>query len=287
MQTHLDCIPCFLHQSLEAARMATADESKHEQVMKQIMDYLGSIDFTKSPPEISRGVHAIVKQVTGINDPYHQVKKQANEEAQKQLPQLKKMIDEASDPLLMAVKLSIIGNVVDFGTMNRYNVMDIIENIASHPFDDAGYTLFKKRLEQASTVLFLADNTGEIVFDRLLIEQIHHKNKSITYVVKNNPIINDATKTDAEDVGIDEFARIVTGDEETSYSSPGLVLKYASKTFTKLLKESDIVISKGQGNYEALNDLDREIFFLLMVKCPLVSKSIGIEVGTMVLKVKQ
>ncbi len=287
MQTHLDCIPCFLHQSLEAARMATADESKHEQVMKQIMEYLGSIDFTKSPPEISRGVHAIVKQVTGIKDPYQQVKKQANEEAQKQLPQLKKMIDEASDPLLMAVKLSIIGNVVDFGTMNRYNVMDIIENIASHPFDDAGYTLFKRRLEQASTVLFLADNTGEIVFDRLLIQQLHHKNKSITYVVKNNPIINDATKTDAEDVGIDEFAHIVTGDEGTSYSSPGLVLKYTSKTFTKLLKESDLVISKGQGNYEALNDLDREIFFLLMVKCPLVSKSIGIEVGTMVLKVKQ
>ena len=285
MQTHLDCIPCFLHQSLEAARMATEDEQKHELVMKNVMQYLETIDFSLSPPEISRGVHAIVKQQTNKNDPYKKVKQQANREAQKQLPKLKQLIDEAEDSLLMAVKLSIIGNVVDFGTMNRYNVMEMINDIADKPFDDTDFALFKKKLDDSSSILYLADNTGEIVFDKLLLEQLHQMNKDITYVVKSNPIINDATIEDAYFVGIDRFARVVNGDDGSDYSAPGLVSAFTSSDFKQMLTDADMVISKGQGNYESLSDSDREIFFLLMVKCPLVARNIQIDVGTMVLKV--
>lgn len=286
MQTHLDCIPCFLHQSLEAARMASDDEKKHEKVMKKVMQYLETIDFTLSPPEISRGVHAIVKQETGVDDPYLVVKEQANDQALQQLSKLKQLIDEADDSLLMAVKLAIIGNVVDFGTMNRYNVMDMIDNLSQHPFDDTGYVSFKKRLDEAGSVLFLADNTGEIVFDRLLLEKIKEMGKKITYVVKCHPIINDATVADARAVGIDKLATVVNGDDGTEYSAPGLVLSFTSSRFKQLLGEADMVISKGQGNYESLNDIDRDVFFLLMVKCPLVARAIGIDVGTMVLKAK-
>jgi hypothetical protein len=285
MQTHLDCIPCFLHQSLEAARMATEDEQKHELVMKNVMQYLETIDFSLSPPEISRGVHAIVKQQTNNDDPYKKVKQQANREAQKQLPKLKQLIDEAEDSLLMAVKLSIIGNVVDFGTMNRYNVMEMINDIADKPFDDTDFALFKKKLDDSSSILYLADNTGEIVFDKLLLEQLHQMNKDITYVVKSNPIINDATIEDACFVGIDRFARVVNGDDGFDYSAPGLVSAFTSSDFKQMLTDADMVISKGQGNYESLSDSDREIFFLLMVKCPLVARNIQIDVGTMVLKV--
>lgn len=286
MQTHLDCIPCFLHQSLEASRMATDDEAKHDRVMKKVMQYLENIDFRLSPPEISRGVHAIVKQETGVDDPYERVKKQANDQALQQLPKLKDLIDEADDSLLMAVKLSIIGNVVDFGTMHRYDVLEMIDNLSQHPFDDAGYDSFKQRLDEVDSVLFLADNTGEIVFDRLLIEKLKEMGKTITYVVKRHPIINDATIADAKAVGIDRLATVVNGDDGTNYSAPGLVLSFTSSHFKKLLGEADVVISKGQGNYESLNDIDREVFFLLMVKCPLVARAIGIDVGTMVLKAK-
>ena len=286
MQTHLDCIPCFLHQSLEASRMATDDETKHERVMKKVMQYLENIDFRLSPPEISRGVHAIVKQETGVDDPYERVKKQANDQALQQWTKLKDLIDEADDSLLMAVKLSIIGNVVDFGTMHRYDMLEMIDNLSQHPFDDEGYDSFKQRLSDADSVLFLADNTGEIVFDRLLIEKLREMGKTITYVVKRHPIINDATIADAKAVGIDQLATVVNGDDGTDYSAPGLVLSFTSSHFKKLLGEADLVISKGQGNYESLNDIGREVFFLLMVKCPLVARAIGIDVGTMVLKVK-
>ena len=286
MQTHLDCIPCFLHQSLEAARMATSDEKKHEEVMKKVMDHLQTIDFTDSPPEISQHVHHIIRTVTGNTDPYIKVKQEANQHAKKQYPTLKKMVEQSDDSLLMAAKLAIIGNVIDFGTMNRMNVKDMVENIAHKPFDDAGYELFKQRVNEAKTIVYLSDNTGEIFFDRLLLEQLHNENKKITYVVKQYAIINDATKDDALYAGIDAYADIIAGDKDATYSAPGLVLSNMSSELKELIKNADLVISKGQGNYESLSESDRELFFLLMVKCPLVASNIGIDVGTMVLKAK-
>ena len=286
MQTHLDCIPCFLHQSLEAARMATTDEAKHEEVMKKVMTHLETIDFTHSPPEISQHVHHIIRSVTNNIDPYDKVKQEANQHAKDQYPSLKQMVEESNDPLLMAAKLAIIGNVIDFGTMNRMNVTDMIDNISHKPFDDSGYARFKERVASAKTIVYLADNTGEIFFDRLLLEELSDGNRSITYVVKQYPIINDATKADALFAGIDAYADIIAGDKDARYSAPGLVPANISKELTELIHDADLVISKGQGNYESLSDFDGEIFFLLMVKCPLVADNLGIDVGTMVLKVK-
>ena len=286
MDTHLDCIPCFLHQSLEAARMATSDEKKHEEVMKKVMNHLQTIDFTHSPPEISQHVHHIIRTITNNLDPYKKVKKEANQHAKQQYPTLKKMVNDSENPLLTAAKLAIIGNVIDFGTMNRMNIEDMVENIAHKPFDDSGYQRFRQRVKQAKEIVYLADNTGEIFFDRLLIEQLHKENRHITYVVKQYPIINDATIDDALYAGIDEYADIIAGDKDATYSAPGLILSNMSSELQKILKNADLVISKGQGNYESLSDVDREIFFLLMVKCPLVADNIGIDVGTMVLKVK-
>lgn len=286
MHTYLDCIPCFLHQSLEAARMATSDEQKHEEVMKKVMDYLQTIDFHRSPPEISQHVHHIIRSVTANLDPYEKVKKDANKHAKDQYPTLKRMISDSNDPLLMSVKLAIIGNVIDFGTMNRMNVKDLIENISHNEFDDTGYNRFKTQIEKAKTIVYLADNTGEIFFDRLLLEQIYSLNRHITYVVKQYPIINDATIDDAVFAEIDAYAEIIAGDSDVAYSAPGMVVSNMTKELQSMIKKADVVISKGQGNYESLSDIKREIFFLLMVKCPLVSATIGIDVGTMVLKVK-
>jgi uncharacterized protein with ATP-grasp and redox domains len=186
----------------------------------------------------------------------------------------------------MAAKLAIIGNVIDFGTMNRMSITDMVENIAHKPFDDSGYARFKDQVSSAKTIVYLADNTGEIFFDRLLLEQLFDETRAITYVVKQYPIINDATKADALFAGIDTYADIIAGDKDAAYSAPGLVPANISEELHKLLGDADLVISKGQGNYESLSEFDREIFFLLMVKCPLVAKNIGIDVGTMVLKVK-
>jgi len=267
--------------------MATDDELLHQKVMKEVMQFLMTIDFSLSPPEISREVHEIIRKKTGILDPYKHVKKMANNKAKQQLPLLQKLVDHAADPLLMAVKLSIIGNVVDFGTIHRYDADEMIKKIETLCFDDSNYPYFKKRLEESTSLLYLADNTGEILFDRLLLEQLHAMGKRTTVVVKSNPIINDATIEDATWAGIDEYATVIKGDEGCEYSAPGLILKWTSNSFQHLLERVDMVISKGQGNYEALNQIDREVFFLLMAKCPLVAKDIGCEKGTMVLQVNQ
>jgi len=264
--------------------MATDDEKTQTKVLKEVMKHLQNISFTNSPPELSREVHQIIKRITKSKDPYKKVKDQSNEMAKKQYPYLKKLVTGSDDPLLMAIKLSIVGNVIDFGTMNRLNVDDMIDNAVKREFDASSYPQFKSVLDQSETILFLADNTGEIFFDKLLLEELVEK--QITYVVKANPIINDATVEDAYLAGIDKLATVIDGDSGQKQSAPGMILSYASKEFLDLFESSDMVISKGQGNYEGLSDVDRDVFFMLVAKCPLVARDIGGEVGKIILRVK-
>ena len=287
MKTYLECIPCFIKQSLEAARMATDDEKIHENVLKEVMKHLENISFHNSPPELSRDVHEIIKTITKSKDPYKKVKDQSNQKAKSLYPHLKKLVNDADDSLLMAVKLAIVGNVIDFGTSNRFNLEDMIDTAVKKQFVDEAYPQFKKTLEQAKNILYLADNSGEIFFDKLLIEELVKREKDITYVVKANPIINDVLVEDAKFAGIDKLATIIEGDAGQKRSAPGMVLSYVSKEFQDSLRTADMVISKGQGNYESLSDIDREVFFLLMVKCPLVARDMGTEMAQLVLKVKQ
>ena len=287
MRTHLECIPCFIKQSLEAARMVTDNEEIQTEVLREVMKHLQNISLTKSPPELSREVHKIIRGITKSKDPYKKVKDESNEMVKKEYSYLKKLVIESDDPLLMAIKLSIVGNVIDFGTTNRFNVDDMIDNAVKQEFDTSSYSQFKCVLEKSETILFLADNTGEIFFDKLLLEELVKRQKKITYVVKANPIINDALIEDAEFAGIDKLATVIECDIGQELSSPGMILSYASNNFLKIFKSSDMVLSKGQGNYEGLSDVNRDVFFMLVVKCPLVAKDINSDVGKLILKVKE
>ena len=286
MRTHLECIPCFIKQSLEAVRMVTDDEKIHTKVLQEVMKHLQKVSFTDSPPKLSRKVHEIIREITGSKDPYKKVKEKSNELAKKKYSYLKKLVNESDDSLLMATKLSIIGNVIDFGTINRFNVDQMIEFSIKQELDESLYLRYKNTLDHSKTILFLADNAGEIFYDKLLLEEIVKKQKQINFVVKANPIINDALVKDAKFAGIDKIANIIEWDSNQKISSPGIILSYASKQFLQIYESSDIVLSKGQGNYEGLSNVDREIFFMLVVKCPLVAKDINSDVGKLILKVK-
>ena len=285
MKTHLECIPCFIKQSLESARMTTDDEEIQTKVIKEVMKHLQNISYENSPPELSREVHQIIRRITKSNDPYKKVKEQSNKMAENEYERLKNLVENSNDSLLMSIKLSIVGNVIDFGTMNRFNLDDMIDNAIEREFDESHYSRFKDALKNSETILFLADNTGEIFFDKLFLEELNARNKKITYVIKANPIINDATFDDAKLAGIDKFAKIIEGDAGQKLSSPGMILSNASKEFLELFKSSDMVIAKGQGNYEGLSDVTREVFYMLVVKCPLVANDIKSEVGKLILKV--
>jgi len=268
--------------------MADDNKQVHIQVLKKVMKYLQSISFNSSPPEISREVHYIIRKTTHSKDPYKRVKDQANNTAKNFFPYLKKLVKESDDSLLMAVKLAIVGNVIDFGTTNRFNIDEMINAaVRTEEIDDEAYDQFVKSLMETKEILYIADNCGEIFFDKLLLEELTEQKKKITYVVRANPIINDATIDDAKFAGIDRFAEVIAGDAGNDRSAPGMVMSYASPLFLQHLQSADMVIAKGQGNYEALSDVKREIFFLLVVKCPLVAKDIGNEIGKLVLKVKK
>jgi len=287
MKIHLECIPCFIKQSLEASRMVTNDKNIHEKVIKEVLKHLQSANFNDSPPELSKDVHEIIRNITQSDDPYKKIKRQSNEKGREFYQNLKKLVEKADDPLLKSIQFAILGNVIDFGTFKRFDINEIINNDINKKFVNQAYPRFKEVLEKSKTILYLADNTGEIFFDKIFLEELLKRDKKIIYAVKANPIINDALVEDAEFAEIDKIAKVIKGDLGQNSSAPGLILKNTSKEFQQIFNSADIVISKGQGNYESLNNSSREIFFLLMIKCHLVADEISIPEGSLVFKVKK
>jgi uncharacterized protein with ATP-grasp and redox domains len=267
--------------------MVQNNKKTHEKVMNEVMKYLQNISLSESPPELSKNVHEIIRNITKSNDPYKNVKKISNEKGKKLYKKIRKIVENAEDPLLTGIEYAIIGNAIDFGTFKRFDIDELINNGMKNNFINKAYIRFKELLETSKTILYLADNTGEIFFDKILIKQLIKKGKNITYAVKSNPIINDALFEDAKFAGIDKIAEIIEYDKGQKKSSPGVILKNASKSFQKIFNSADMIISKGQGNYESLNNVNREIFFLLMIKCPLVAGEIGFNEGSLLFKVNK
>jgi hypothetical protein len=278
MKAYLDCIPCFLRQSLEAARMVTPKEEIHAKVLEAVMSYLQHTSFNKTPPELSKHVHETVKKITNCQDPYQKAKKRDNALARKLYPTAKQMIANSADSLLIAIKLAIAGNIIDFAVSNRFDIEKTIDRALKADFAIDHYKYFKEAMKKTKQILYIGDNAGEVFFDKLLLGQLIKLGKQIIYAVREKPIINDATLKDARFAGLDKIAKVIT----IGGGAPGVVLRLCSSDFIDYYKHADLVIAKGQGNYESLSQ--ESICFLLMVKCELVAKDLGVNVGDMVLK---
>jgi hypothetical protein len=278
MKAYVDCIPCFLRQALEAARMATDDEEVHKEVLRKVMEYLSSESLDKTPAELSKKAHSIVKEITNCDDPYLKAKQRDNETAKRLYPKVKRMITSSADPLLTAIKLAIAGNIIDLGVSSSYDVERTMTNVLKTDFAIDEYKSLKKDLNKAEQVLYIGDNAGEIFFDKSLMEYLLELGKKIVYAVRDEPIINDVTVEDAEFAGIEDVAKVITAGGGAS----GAVLDLCSPEFVECLRNAEVVISKGQGNYESLSE--EQIYFLLIVKCKPIAKDLGVKVGDLVLK---
>ena len=289
MKTYLECIPCFFKQALEAARLSGATNRTQKKILDAVALSIPKFPLSSCPPEMARIIYGVVKKVTARDDPYAKIKEKSNKLALKAYPKLKEKIACSRDSLLMAIELAIAGNIIDYGVKNSINVkeeLDKILNKESEAIRKEGkkifnYEGFKRALKSAKTILYLADNAGEVVFDRILIEEIKKadKSKDIIYAVKEKPVINDALAEDARIAGISRYARIVSSGLDT----PGTVLSLCSREFLKTFKRADMIISKGQGNFEALSNCKRSLFFLFMAKCPVVAQDVGCKVGDIIL----
>ncbi len=233
--------------------------------------------WSKTPPELAHIAHKIARKYAK-GDPYKEVKKKSNDEALSLYPKLKKIVDESDDPLRTAIRIAIAGNIIDFGALEEYNIEKTVNEVLHKKFAYDDYPLFKKILKNAKSILYFADNAGEIVFDKLLIEKIKEiKDYKITLVVKAGPIINDATLEDVKYIGLDKLIN------DIRYISNGEIgYERNSPEVKSWIKEHDLTISKGQGNYEGLSEF-QGIFYMLMVKCPVIAEDINANVGDIIL----
>ncbi len=261
--------------------MSTEDEVVREEALRRVMTHLLSENWAKTSPELGTNVHRIVKRVTGNKDPYERLKEKYNKMALKLYPRLESAVKKSRDPFLAATKVSIAGNAIDFGPSVEINLRRAVNNSLESELVIKDIDQFKKSTQKYRNALFLADNAGETFFDKILIKELAKRDVDVTYVVKGAPILNDATLRDAEMAKIDDLATVVT----TGTDCMGVLFKECSKDFLKIFKKSNLVISKGQGNYESLSDVkNKEIFFLLKAKCSIIAEDLMVKTGSMVLK---
>lgn len=281
MKTYNECIPCFAEQAYRAVSAFEAtNEEEQGRLLRKTLRLLAEQDFSNTPPFMAQQIYRFLREETSIRDPYRQEKISSNKMMLKLLPEMKKRTRAASDPLEYALRLAIAGNIIDFGIGTWQEGIEI-EDVISHALESNicmdSFNAFRERVKSSANILYLGDNSGEIVMDRILIEEIGaHK---VTFAVRGQPILNDVTLQEAEETGITKLTRTV----ENGSDAPGTILRDCSPGFQKRFRQADMVISKGQGNYETLSDCPREIFFLLKVKCPVVAKTTGHPQGSVML----
>lgn len=282
MRTYLDCLPCLLNQALKAARAATDDEKLQRKVLNSVAKMIPELSLDLKPPELAQQCYRLIHQTTGNSDPFHEAKAEANRAVLALYPHLKELVANSEDPLLTACKLAIAGNSIDLGpSFNHGSIEDIVETVLMSTLAVNHYEQFLTSINSSRRLLYLGDNAGEIVFDRLLIEELRKvKELEINFVVRGKSIINDATVDDAIAVGIDRVANVVSNGSD----APATILSQCSTELLELYYSADVIIAKGQGNYESLNEEMDNIFFLLRAKCPLLAELLGVNVGDAVLK---
>ncbi|MFX1251310.1 MAG: DUF89 domain-containing protein, partial [Promethearchaeota archaeon] len=276
-------VPCLLKQMLQATKMVNTDIQVQDRVLRAGLDYLAKNSWSISPALLAEAVHRLVREITGKEDPYFEVKRIANLEVLEFYPRLKNLVQTHPDPLLAAVKGAIAGNIIDYAPFadkmspGSLDFESIVNDIINRPFAKDSFLALKKALMNAETLLFLADNAGEIVFDRVLLEQLQAQQENsldITFIVKAQPFLNDAMLIDAEQVGLQNIPNL-------TLKPMNLPLDSLNPKLLQRFRLSDITISKGQANYELFSEYSSH-FFLLMAKCPVIAQDLGVSVGDLI-----
>jgi uncharacterized protein with ATP-grasp and redox domains len=279
MNTALDCIPCFVRQAAEAVAFCVPDEARRAPIMRRLLAEIAGANWHASPAEVAQHLHRSIRRETGDPDPYRSLKTRMNGLALEMFPAFRQQALSEEDPQMAIVRMALAGNLIDAGAKTGLTEKDVrtaLCRACREPVDGSARNLFQAA-DRAGQILFLADNAGELVFDRALIEALPRG--KMVVAVRGSPVINDATMEDAETAGLSEIVRVISNGSD----APGTVVEDCSDRFRALLETSDLIIAKGQGNFETLSATPKHIFFLLRVKCSRVAADIGARVGTMVI----
>lgn len=283
MRTFPECLPCIVKQSVDSSRMVTKDDKTIIDVMRVILKNLSESDLSQSPPEIVSGLQSIIRSRLKNPDPYRQLKERSTQKALELAREAEKAIKGSEDPFSSAVAFAIAGNILDFAKNLKWDDQLISETFsralykAEHFSRETIASLYDD-IKNSRTVLILGDNAGEAVFDRIFTENIPGQAR-IYYAVKSSPVLNDITTKEALDAGLDKTSAVISNGADI----PGTVLSRCSADFRELFYSADTVISKGQGNFETLDCENRKIWFLFQVKCPVIARHCGYQLGSWVI----
>lgn len=280
VKTELECLPCFFRQVKRTLAYAGVNGDKGKEITRVAERIIEAESLDQAPARISTHLHRLIRERSGT-DPYKSVKSAYNRIALDLLPEVRNRVLRDKDPLAGAVRAAIAGNIIDFGIYESVDLAQSLEESFLMPFSMTDYPVFADAVAKASSVLYLCDNAGEIVFDRVLIETLQERGKTVTVAVKGIPVINDATREDALEAGLENSAvRLIDNGND----GIGTLLEMCSPDFLEVYRAADLIVSKGQANYETLvNEGDGRTFFLFKVKCPVVAAALNRNNGDIML----
>lgn len=263
---------------MEACECATGDVALRYRALKYAIQYLNGIDVNQANHvKIGSDAHRIVKEVTGNPDPYRELKKLSNRMALEWLSKLEKGLGN-NVPFMLALKVAAAGNMVDYGAMKAVETpKTLFEKAMRTETDLRKMEEVKHLVKESERVLYLCDNAGEIAFDKLLVSAVQSLGAQVTVGVRGGPILNDATLEDAHEVGMTRLARTIS----TGNDFCGILLDDSSREFQDVFRRSDLIISKGQGNFESLMNIRRKptTVYIFKVKCNLIANHLKSKIG--------
>jgi len=279
MKLDLNCITCNINQAIKIMELFDVDRNTKEEMMREVLEYLSNADYSKCNPEIIAGTWGIILKYIENDNPYDDIKKYYNMEILKMTESIDSLIENSDDKFNTALKIAIAGNLIDFAAKHKFDLEMLKEKIMNieemNLAIDHSKNLYE-RLKTAKTIMYLGDNCGEICLDKLFIKYIKSEfpNIKVYFGVRGKIIVNDVTSDDALMVGMQEVAAVI----ENGDGSLGTVIERVSDEFKDKFYHADVVIAKGQGNYESLSETDKNnIFHLFMAKCEPVSNSLGVK----------
>lgn len=277
MKMNEKCLPCLVSQVIKTANICHIDDK--EKLYKKVFLYLSQLDFNKTNPEIIGDTFKLLKEQTYNNDPYKEIRDDYNQLFLRKENEFEQDINHS---FIKAIQYAIIGNIIDFSPLHNdiQSKLECFNKIDSYSLEIDHSQQLLDDIKNAEILLYLGDNCGEIVLDKLLIKEIKRISPQlrIYFSTRGYPVANDNIEEDAYTVGIDKYADIINNGD----SSLGTVLYKTSQAFRYIYEKADVIIAKGQANYESLSDEDKNIYYLLMVKCDVISQYIGVKQGSMV-----
>lgn len=273
MKSQPECFSCLYSQALKTSRLLNLDNNQCKAVLDRTAQILQCHTLDSTAPQIAKDIYQAISDITGIEDPVAEAKQQAITQAQK--------IDTTqSTTLADALKLSVIGNVIDFGAPNQFNLQTTVDSHFHQPFAKNDLHKLETDLATAQSLVLIGDNVGEHILDLHLLKIIkqQHPHIHLTFFVRGQPVINDVTLKEA--AIFEGTAEVI----DTGVATPGFDLSEANETAMKRFREADIVLAKGMGNFESLyQQTPRDTYYLFIVKCQVIAKATGQAVKDMIL----